>query len=83
MIYPNGVTVSAKSMKKLEKISDDPDSDRAFINTHFFVIFPEKYLEKQLEKGCSREKVLSKFRDSKRYDILKGKILQLRLKIMI
>lgn len=59
-------------MKLLEVISDHPDFDRPFINNHFTIVFPEKYLKKQIKKRLTREEVLKKFRESDRHKIMKG-----------
>lgn len=72
MIYPNGAKISTKLSKKLETIPGDSSSDRTYMNTQFFVVFSEKYLKKQVKKGLSRKDALSKFRDSNRYEIMKG-----------
>lgn len=72
LVYANGLSVSAKLTKQLETITTDPESDRAFINAHFFVVFPEEFILERMESGLSREKVLSEFRESDRYDIMKG-----------
>lgn len=38
------------------------------------MFFPEKYIRKQVKKGLSREEVWSKFRESDRHKVMKGKI---------
>lgn len=72
LVYTNGVSVSAKLTKRLEKISNDPENDRAYVNEHFFIIFPKKFILERFEKGSNREDVLSEFRDSDRYQIMEG-----------
>lgn len=72
MIYANGVCVPAKLIQQLEAISSDPESDRAYVNNIFHIIFPETFIMERMEKGLSRENVLSEFRDSDRYEILKS-----------
>lgn len=72
LMYPNGAKISASASKKLETISGDPNCDRTYVNTQFFVVFSEKYLKKQVKKGLSRKEMLSKFRDSNRYEVMKG-----------
>lgn len=72
IIYANGASAPAELIKQLETISGHPESDRDYINSISFMFFSEKYLRKQVKKGLSREEVLAKLRDSKRYDIIKG-----------
>lgn len=72
-IYPNGTKVSVKLTKQLETMSKDPSCDRPYINAHFFMVFPEKYIRKQVKRGLSREDILAKFRDSGRYETMKRK----------
>lgn len=80
LVYANGVSVSAKLSKQLEMISKDPEFDRIYVNTHFFIVFPEKFILEQIEKGLSRESVLLEFRESDRHQIMKG-IFIVELKI--
>lgn len=72
MIYPNGAKVPVKSLRILEMISGDSNIDREYINSQFVAFFPEKYIKKQIKKGRVREEVLSKFRESNRYETMKG-----------
>lgn len=72
LVYTNGVAVSTKLMKKLETISNDPDSDRTYINAHFFIVFPEIFLLERIKMGSNREEVLLEIRDSDQYGIMKG-----------
>lgn len=74
IIYTNGVTIPADLAKQLETISGEPGSDRVFINSHFPLFFPAKYVRKQVKKGLSREEILNKFRSSDRYATMKGRI---------
>lgn len=53
-------------------ISGDSNIDREYINSQFVAFFPEKYIKKQIKKGRVREEVLSKFRESNRYETMKG-----------
>lgn len=64
--------MSSKLSKELDTISSDPNYDRTYINTQFFLLFPQKYIKKQAKKGLTREQVLTKFRDSNRYETMKG-----------
>lgn len=64
--------VSAYMARHIETVSGDEASDREYINQHFFIVFPEKYIRKQVKKGLRREEILSKFRDSNRYETMKG-----------
>lgn len=72
LVYANGISISAKLTKQLEMISSDPESDRTYINAHFVIVFPEHFILERMEKGLSRENVLSEFRESDRYQLLKG-----------
>lgn len=64
--------ICSKLARQLEVVNAEPSSDRLYINTAFFVLFPEKYIKKQVKKGLSREEALKIFRDSARYDTMKG-----------
>lgn len=70
-IYPNGAKVAVNAAKHLDSISGDTSFDRLFINTHFAIMFPEKYIRKQMKKGIERKKILENFRNSNRYEIMK------------
>lgn len=72
LVYTNGVRVSAKLMEQSGTISSDPDSDRTYINTHFFIVFPESFLLERIKMGISREAILLELRDTDRYGIMKG-----------
>lgn len=72
LVYANEISVSAKLTKQLELISSDPEFDRTYINAHFFIVFPEQFILERMEKGLSRENVLSEFRESDRYQLMKG-----------
>lgn len=75
LVYSNGVTVPSNMMNVVGKISGDKDSDSNYINKLFEVLFPEKYLKKQIKKGHNRKAILNKIRDSKKYDIMEGMIM--------
>lgn len=70
-IYQNGAKVDVNLVKQLDSISGDAPFDRLFINTHFTIMFSEKYIRKQMKKGLDRKNILVKFRDSNRYEIMK------------
>lgn len=74
LVYSNGVRVSSKLIKQLEleRISSEPESDRSFINAQFFIFFPEKLIMERTQKGLDRETILSEFRESDQYNIMKG-----------
>lgn len=72
LVYANGVSVSVKLTKQFETISSDPGSDRSYVNAQFFVFFSEKKIFRRIKKGLSREQVLDEFRQSDRYEIMKG-----------
>lgn len=38
-------------------------------------MFPEKRLRRQVKKGIARQDILKKFRDSERYQLMKGNVL--------
>lgn len=71
-MYPNGVKVDQKLAKQMDTISSEPSCDRMFINTHFMVVFSNKYIFKQFKKGLDRKATLNKFRDSNRYELMKN-----------
>lgn len=58
--------------RQLEMVPQKEASDRNYINTQFFMFFSEKYVRKQVKRGLSRKEVLSKLRDSNRYETMKG-----------
>lgn len=72
LVYPNGVKVHAKLLKQIETTSSAASFDRFFINTQFMIFFTDKYILKQAKKGLSREVVLLKFRESKRYETMQS-----------
>lgn len=74
LVFPNGVTICSKLAKQLEVVNSESSSDRLYINTAFFVLFPEKYIKRQVKKGFSREETLKNFRDSARYDTMKSEV---------
>lgn len=69
-MYPNGAKADVNAIKQLDSISDDAAFDRPFINTHYAIMFPEKYIRKQVKKGLNRKDILNKFRSSDRYEIM-------------
>lgn len=70
LIYPNGAKVDVNLVGQLDSISGDAGFDRLFINTHFAIMFSEKYIRKQVKKGLDRKNILDKFRSSNRYEIM-------------
>lgn len=72
LIFPNGVKASAKLMRKLETISGREESDRNYVNELILIIFTEKYIKKQVANGLTWYNVLQKFRESNRYETMKG-----------
>ena len=72
MVYANGVSVSARLTRQLESISSNPDSDRSYVNAHFFIMFPEQMLLERAKIGLNREQVLLELRESDRYEVMKG-----------
>lgn len=72
-MYPNGTKISVKLTKQLQVIASTPSFDRPFINALFLMVFTDKYIRKQLKKGLNREDILTKFRDSDRYETMKSK----------
>lgn len=57
-------------IKRLDSISGDASFDRLYVNSHYAIMFPEKYIKKQVKKGSGRKEILTKFRDSNRYEIM-------------
>lgn len=74
MIFPNGVKVKADLAKRLEIIPSKESSDRKFVNESFDLFFSDKYIEKQIRNGCAKEQLLTQFRDSNRYETMKGEV---------
>lgn len=70
LIYPNGFKILAKKMDMLNSISSQPDCDKLFINSGFFIFFPEGRIRKQIKNGLNRKEVLKKFRDSSKYTLM-------------
>lgn len=62
----------------MDTISGDAASDRKYVNSCFFIIFPLEYIEKQIKKTPSRKLVLEKLRGTKRYETMNG---QFQMKI--
>lgn len=61
--------------KQLNSIPSSPSFDRTYINSAFSIMFPEKRLRRQVKKGIARQDILKKFRDSERYQLMKGNVL--------
>lgn len=59
-------------MRKLETISGREESDRNYVNELILIIFTEKYIKKQVANGLTWYNVLQKFRESNRYETMKG-----------
>lgn len=59
-------------MNLLDDIPDSPNYDREYINKLFAVVFTDKYLRKQIEKGLSREQILTNLRGTKRHTTIQG-----------
>lgn len=60
--------------KRLEIIPSEESSDRKFINETFDMFFSEKYIKKQIRNGCTKEQLLPQFRQTERYDTMRGKV---------
>lgn len=61
-------------MKQLETVPRGATFDRTYINTAFFIMFPEKRLRRQVKKGISRKDILAKFREADQYQTMKGNL---------
>lgn len=58
-------------MKKIESFAREQSRDRPFITEMFSVLAPE-FLERQVEKGRTREKALRKIRESNMHSVMEG-----------
>lgn len=73
MIYPNGVRLPIQMANELKVILGNPASDHLFINKTFSMFFTDNYIKEFIKDGIQREDVLSFFRQSDQYEILKSK----------
>lgn len=71
-IFPNGVKLKVDLAKRLEIIPGEESSDRRYINETFDMFFSEKYIKKQMRNGCAKEKLLTQFRETDRYETMRG-----------
>lgn len=67
-------------MDIIDDIPSGPSYDRDFINKIFAVMFTDKYLNKLVLKGLTRDKTLNRLRGTRRHHTIKGELL---IEIMI
>lgn len=64
--------MEVNSPRLLEIIPSEESSDRRYINESFDIFFSEKYIKQQIQIGCATDQLLTQFRGTGQYELMKG-----------